>query len=55
MKMCVAFKKALHGPDKSRIDFMREIGATNFYQNFYIFMNDFIVANEYCNRLSILQ
>jgi len=28
MKMCVASKKALHRPDKSRIDIMREIGAT---------------------------
>jgi hypothetical protein len=31
-----------------------EVGATSVYQNFYMFMNDFIVANKCCNRLSIL-
>lgn len=31
-----------------------EVGGTTFYQNFYMFMNDFIVANKCYNRLSTL-
>jgi len=31
-----------------------EVSDTTFCQNFHMFINDFIVPNKCCNRLSIL-